>query len=92
MEIPMTTLTRNKAKPAYQKILEAARDLSLADQRRLRDELANMVGVQLVRPAATPAAVRRGRRLAKAVRVELAKSVTGSLDEAMRSLRGRSWS
>ena len=88
----MATLTRKKAKPAYQKILEAARELSLADQRRLHDELAKMVGVQLRRPAATPAAVRRGRRLAKAVRAELAKSVTGSLDETMRSLRGRSWS
>ncbi len=88
----MATMTRKKAKPAYQKILEAAHDLSLADQRRLRDELAKMVGVQVVRPAATAAAVRRGRRLAKAVRAELAKSVTGSLDETMRSLRGRSWS
>ncbi len=59
---------------------------------RLRDELAKMVGVQVVRPAATAAAVRRGRRLAKAVRAELAKSVTGSLDETVRSLRGRAWS
>jgi len=58
----------------------------------LRDELARMVGVQLVRPAASRASVRRGRRLAKTVRAELLKSVTGSLDEAMRRLRGQSWS
>jgi len=86
----MTTATRKKGQSAYRKILEAVRELRPAEQRRLRDELASMVGVQLVRPAATPAAIRRGRRLAQAVRRELAQSATGSLDETMRNLRGRS--
>jgi|GEM_PF-1824074 len=88
----MTTATRKKTRPAYQKILEAARELSPAQQRRLRDELAKMVGVRLVRPAMTPAAIRRGRRLAKAVRAELAHAKSESLDATMRNLRGRAWS
>ena len=88
----MTTLTRRKSKLTLQQLLDAARELPPVDQRHLRDELAKMVGLQLVRPTATPAAIRRGKRLAKAVRAELAKTTTGSLDEAMQSLRGRSWS
>jgi hypothetical protein len=88
----MTTVSRRKSTPAYRTILEAARQLSPAEQRRLRDELANVAGVQLVRPVATSDAVRRGRRLAKAVRAELTRSVTGALDETMHGLRGRSWS
>jgi len=88
----MTTATRKKTKPAYQKILEAARELSPTEQRRLSNELAKMAGVQLVRPAMTPAAIRRGRRLAKAIRSELARARHGSLDDMMRNLRGRAWS
>ena len=88
----MSIQLQKKDKSAYRKILEAARELPPAEQRRLRDELAGMVGVQLVRPAATPAAIRRGRRLAKAIRSELARTTKGSLDDAMRNLRGRAWS
>lgn len=88
----MSTVTRKKTKPAYQKILEAARELSPAQQRRLRDELAKMVGVRLVRPAITPAAIRRGRRLAKSIRSELAHAKLESLESTMRNLRGRAWS
>jgi hypothetical protein len=85
-------MSRRKTKLGYRIILEAALELSPAEQRRLRDELAHAAGVQLVRPSGAPAAVRRGQRLGKAVRAEIAKSVNGSLNETMRSLRGRSWS
>jgi hypothetical protein len=67
------------------------RELSPAEQRRLRDELASMVGVQLMRPTTTPTAIRHGR-LARAVRSELARATKGSLDDTMRNLRGRAWS
>jgi len=85
-------LISKKTKPSYRQVLQIVRELPPADQRRLRDELARMVGIQLVRPTTTSATIRRGKRLAKAVRAELAKTTTGSLDEAMQSLRGRSWS
>lgn len=88
----MTTLTRKKDRPTYRQVLQIARKLSPAEQRRLRDELAKSTGVQLVRPNASAAAIRQGRRLAKSIRAELADSVTASLDETMRQLRGRSWS
>jgi len=88
----MTTLTRPKKRPTYAQVLEIARGLSPAEQRRLRDELAKSAGVQLVRPTASAAAQRQGRRLAKVIRAELADTVTTSLDDAMRDLRGRAWS
>ena len=83
-------LTRKKIKPSYQQVLQIIRDLPPIEQRRLRDEMAKMASVQLVHPTATPAAIRQGKRLAKAVRIELAKTVSGTLDEAMQRLRGRS--
>ncbi len=88
----MASLTRKKPKPSLKQLLAAVRELPPADQRRLRDELAKLAGVQLVRPASSAVAVRRGRRLAKTIRAELAKSITGSLDETMSQLRGRAWS
>lgn len=84
-------LTRKRPNPTYKKVLQAARALSPTEQRRLRDELANIVGVQLVPPGSSRAAIQRGRRLAKSVRAEMA-AATGTLDETMRRLRGRSWS
>jgi hypothetical protein len=45
--------------------------------------------VHLVHPKGTRAAVQRGRRLAAEVRKELAVLDHASLDDAMRSLRGR---
>ncbi len=84
----MTTLTR----PTYTQVLEIARRLSPAEQRRLRDELAKSSGVLLVRPTGSITARRQGRRLAKTIRAELAEAVTNSLDEAMRDMRGRTWS
>ena len=88
----MATVTRKKPNPTLRQLLAAVRELSPAEQRRLRDELAKMAGVQLVRPSQDGAAIRRGRRLAQTVRAELAHSTTGSLDDAMHHLRGRSWS
>jgi hypothetical protein len=88
----MASLTRKKKNPSLHQLLAAVRELSPAEQRRLRDELAKMAGVSLVRPNQNAASIRRGRRLAKAVRAELATSSAGSLDETMRRLRGRSWS
>jgi hypothetical protein len=87
----MTTLTRYRTRPTYRQVLQSVRELSPADQRRLYDELVKLSGVRLERPAGTSAAVRRGRRLAKTIQAQLAAS-TGTLDEAMQRLRGRSWS
>lgn len=50
------------------------------------------VTVYLVRPKGTRTAIERGRRLAEQVRRELAAHESGSLDEAMQQLRGRTWS
>ncbi len=88
----MTTLTRPRKRPTYEQVLEVARRLSPAEQRRLRDELERLAGVKMVRPNESAAARRQGRRMARAVRTELAESVSGSLDEAMHELRGRAWS
>jgi hypothetical protein len=88
----MTTLTPPKKRPTYNQVLKIARRLSPTEQRRLRDELAKMSGIQLIRPNASASARRQGRRLARAIRAELAEAVAHSLDEAMRQLRGRSWS
>jgi hypothetical protein len=88
----MTTLTRPRKRPTYAQVLEVARRLSPAEQRRLRDELEKLAGVQLVRPDDSSAARRHGRRMARSIRAELAESVSGSLNEAMREMRGRAWS
>ena len=88
----MTTLTRPQKRPTYAQVLEIARRLAPAEQRRLRDELAKSSGVQLVRPTGSTAARRQGRRLAKSIRAELAEAITTSLDETLRDLRGRTWS
>jgi hypothetical protein len=88
----MTTLARPKKRPTYTQALDIVRRLPPAEQRRLRDELARSSGVQLVRPTESIAVRRQGRRLAKAIRAELAEAVTNSLDEAMHDLRGRAWS
>lgn len=93
MEIPSS---RHIIEYAYQwqleKVLESIRVLPLADQRRLRLELSQMGNVHIVEPVGTPAAVRRARRLAAAIRKKVTASMSGSLDETMARLRGRSWS
>jgi hypothetical protein len=88
----MTTLTRPRKRPTYAQVLEVARRLSPVEQRRLRDELEKLAGVQLVRPEESAMARQQGRRMARTVRAELAESVSGSLDEALREMRGRAWS
>jgi len=88
----MTTLTHKRTKLTFQQVLQAAQELPPQDQRRLRDELAKLADVYLVRPTTTAAAVQEGRRLAKAIRAELADSPTASLDEVMARLRGQAWS
>lgn len=88
----MASLTRKKSSSTLRQLLAAVRELSPAEQRRLGEELAKMAGVSWVRPNQDAAAIRRGQRLAKVVRAELATSAVGSLDVTMRRLRGRSWS
>ena len=87
----MTTLTRRKTRPTYHQVLRAVRELSPDEQRRLRDDLAKLAGVQLVRPSGASPAIRRGRRLAKQIQAELSAS-TETLDGVMLRLRGQSWS
>ena len=88
----MAALTRRKSRLAWQQVLEAVQEMSPQEQRRLRAELEKSAGVYLVRPTGNVAAIRRGRRLAKAVQVELAVTASDSLDEAMIRLRGQAWS
>ena len=61
----------------YQQLLEAERTLS---------------GLHLAQPDRSAEARQRGQSLAEQVRDELEASLSGSLDETMASLRGRSWS
>ena len=42
----MTTLTRSRKRPTYTQVLEFARRLSPAEQRRLRDELAKLASAE----------------------------------------------
>ena len=88
----MATLTHKKPRLSWRQVLQAVQEMSPQEQRRLRAELEKSAGVYLVRPTGNAAAIRRGRRLAKAVQVELAVTASDSLDEAMIRLRGQSWS
>jgi hypothetical protein len=72
--------------------LKDVRALPLADQSRLRAELDKTPRVYIMRPTGSPAAIRRGRRLAAEIRKELAEKETGTLEETMTRLPGRSWS
>jgi hypothetical protein len=87
----MATYTRNR--PTYQKVFSEVLRLSRRDQRKLQGELARLTGVALVRPAKTSAAILSARKLADEVKKEVKASAgKGSLDDAMRQLRGRAWS
>ena len=88
----MATLTHRKPRLSWHQVLQAVQDLSPQEQRRLRAELEKSAGVYLVRPTGNATAIRRGRRLAKAVQAELAVAAQDSLDETMIRLRGQSWS
>lgn len=85
-------MTRRKPRLTYRQVLENVKALPLADQRRLRAELGKTTDVYIIRPSGSPAAIRRGRRLAAEMRKQLNASMTGSLEETMIRLRGRSWS
>jgi prevent-host-death family protein len=61
----------------YQQLLEAERTLS---------------GLYLAQPDRSAEARQYGQSLARQVRDEMETSLSGSLDEIMASLRGRSWS
>ncbi len=88
----MTTTTRKKTIPSYRQVLRAAKQLSPADQQRLRDELAKAAGVYIERPSGDEQSRERGLRLAAEVKAELSRTVTGTLDDTMSRLRGRTWS
>jgi len=85
-------MTRRKPRLTYRQVLENVRALPLAEQNRLRAELDKTRRVYIMRPTGSPAAIRRGRRLAAEIRKELEGKVTGTLEETMIRLRGRSWS
>jgi hypothetical protein len=84
--------TGGKHSLTYRQVLEYAKALSPADQQRLRAELAKPLRVYMIKPDVSPDAVRRGRQLAAQIRKQMSENRTGSLDDTMRRLRGRSWS
>jgi len=88
----VTATKRQSKKNSLQDLLEAIRQLSPIEQRQLQDELARMVEVQLVYPDTAQDAIVRGRQMAETIQSELKKSLNGSLDELISSLRGRVWS
>lgn len=83
--------TRHKMRPTYKQVLESIRALSPADQRRLRAELAKGSNIYILRPTGSPAAIRRGHRLAAQIRKQVSAATSGTLEETMQRLRGRSW-
>lgn len=83
--------THRKPRPTYKQVLETIRALSPADQRRLRAELTKVSNVYILRPTGSPNAVRRGRRLAAQIRKQVSAATSGTLEETMQRLRGRSW-
>jgi hypothetical protein len=88
----MTLVVNKKQKWTFQQILEAISELPPPEQHRLLGELNKLVQVYLVPPDTSSEAIQYGRHLAEEIREELKKSSSGSLDEAMSSLRGRAWS
>ena len=88
----MTITSLRKPKITYQQLLKEVRALPPRQQQKLHNELWQATGLHFIRPSHSAAAIRRGQRLAKAIQAELAKTVTGTLDDTMRQMRGRSWS
>lgn len=85
-------MTKRKPRLTYKQVLANVRALPLADQNRLRAELDKTPSVYILRPTGSPAAKRRGKRLADEIKKELATKDLGTLEETMIRLRGRSWS
>ena len=84
--------TRRKPRLTYGQVLEQVKQLPPADQDRLLAELEKTRRVFILEPDRSPAAIRRGRRLAAEIKKELAEKETGTLEETMIRLRGKSWS
>ena len=49
-------------------------------------------GVRLEYPERTPSAIANGKQMAKKIQQSLSSAEVGTLEDEMRSLRGRSWS
>lgn len=88
----MTTRVKKRGSLSLTEILEAVKSLTPDDQARLREELASLTQVYVLKPDERPDANQRGQDLADKLRDELRSSVTGDLDQAMSQLRGRMWS
>ncbi|OQY97839.1 MAG: hypothetical protein B6D41_02850 [Chloroflexi bacterium UTCFX4] len=82
---------QRKLRMTYRQVLARVRALSPADRERLRAELEKQPRVYILKPDLSPEAVRRGQQMAAEIRQELAAQVTGTLEETMIELRGRSW-
>jgi hypothetical protein len=85
-------MTQRKPRLTYRQVLESVKALRPVEQRRLYAELAKRASVYILEPDDSPAAVRHGRRLAAQIRKQVGASMSGSLEDTMRRLRGRSWS
>ena len=89
----MKTVTRKKkVNLTFREIVEAAKALPPQEQLALKNELDKDAGVYLELPNTSPEAILLGQQMASQIREELKDKFTGTLDEMMLSLRGRSWS
>ncbi len=88
----MKTYSPKRVRLTYRQILESIRVLPPAQQRRLKRELANLGSVHVVEPTGTPDDMQRGKRMAAKIRKKVSPAMSGSLEETMVRLRGRSWS
>lgn len=83
---------KKKLRLTFREVVEAAKALSPMEQMALKNELDQESKVYVQMPESSLEAIARGRQLAAEIREELKDKVTGTLDEMMSSLRGRSWS
>lgn len=87
----MATYTRKR--PSYRQVVEEVLQLSLRDQRRLREKLVKATSVHIVPPAKDAAKLRAAEILAEEIRQIVQAATRGqTLDDAMSQMRGRSWS
>ena len=83
---------KKKTKVTFREIVEAAKALDPLEQLALKNELERGSSVYLELPNTSPEAIVLARQKAAEIREELKGKFTGTLDEMMSSLRGRSWS
>jgi len=88
----MRTVTKKNKHLTFREVVEAAKALSPLEQRALKNELDEGSSVYLELPNTSPEAILLGRQMAAEIREELKGKFTGTLDEMMSSMRGRSWS